>query len=205
MGNGCGVSGFAACPVVACPTPELINEAPPGTAPCGAPASAPGPVVDPYALAVQARNQLVLPAPTLHTAPPPGKLIVQWQTWLWMDGGAWQPLSATASAGFVSATVMARPVRVRWDMGDGNSVVCDGPGTPWNPAVPASGQQPSCSYVYHRSSAGRPNDSYVIRASIDWSTAWSAAGAPGGGALGPATTVGELAVQVGEVQAVITN
>jgi hypothetical protein len=156
-------------------------------------------------LALQARNELVLPAPTIHTAPPPNKLIVAWQVWLWMDSGAWRPLSATAAAGLVSATVTARPVRVRWDMGDGNTVVCEGPGTPWDPNVAASEQSPSCSYVYRRSSAGQPNQSYVVRASIDWSTSWVAVGVSGGGALGPAVTTGELSVQVGEVQALVTQ
>ena len=161
--------------------------------------------VNPLVLAQQARNQLVLPSPTIHTAPPSGRLVVQWQTWLWMDPGAWGPLSATASAGLVSATVTARPVRVRWDMGDGQVIVCDGPGTAWQPGIPAAQQHPSCSYVYRRSSAGQPNNSYVIRTSIDWSTSWVAAGAPGGGALDPAITTGSLPVQVGEVQALVTD
>ena len=168
-------------------------------------AGAPPLAVNPFGLAVQARNQLVLPGPTVHTAPPSGRLVVQWQTWLWMDAGVWQPLSASASAGLVSATVMARPVRVRWDMGDGHVIVCDGPGTAWQPGVPAAQQHPSCSYVYRRSSAGQPDNSYVIRTSIDWSTSWVAAGAPGGGALDPAITTGSLAVQVGEVQALVTD
>lgn len=174
----------------------------PGPAPSPAPAP---PAVDPFVLAQQARNQLVLPSPTIHTAPPSGRLVVQWQTWLWMDPGAWGPLSATASAGLVSATVTARPVRVRWDMGDGQVIVCDGPGTAWQPGVPAAQQHPSCSYVYRRASAGQPNNSYVIRTSIDWSTSWVAAGAPGGGVLDPAITTGSLPVQVGEVQALVTD
>jgi hypothetical protein len=45
----------------------------------------------------------------------------------------------------------------------------------------------------------------VIRTSIDWSTSWVAAGAPGGGVLGPAITTGSLLVQVGEVQALVTD
>ena len=66
-------------------------------------------------------------------------------------------------------------------------------------------QSPSCSYVYRRSSADQPNASYVVRASIDWSTSWVAVGAAGGGALGPAVTTGQLPVQVGEVQALVTQ
>jgi hypothetical protein len=90
-------------------------------------------------------------------------------------------------------------------MGDGNTIVCDGPGTPWDPNLPAAQQSPSCSYVYRRSSADQPNASYLVRASIDWSTSWVAVGAAGGGALGPAVTTGQLPVQVGEVQALVTQ
>jgi hypothetical protein len=187
--------GLVAAPSTGC-TP---GPAPPTAAPPAPPA------VDPLILAQEARNQLVLPSPTIHTAPPSGRLVVQWQTWLWMDPGAWGPLSATASAGSVSATVTARPVRVRWDMGDGQVIVCDSPGTAWQPGVPAAQQHPSCSYVYRRSSAGQPNNSYVIRTSIDWSTSWVAAGAPGGGVLDPAVTTGSLPVQVVEVQALVTD
>ena len=197
-GSTCGVNGTAACAVPVCPALVLVDQYS-----CGAPA-APA-VVDPYLLALQAQNELTLPAPTLHTAPPPNKLIVEWQIWLWMDADAWRPLSATASAGLVSATVTARPVRVRWEMGDGSTIVCDGPGTPWDPNLPAAQQSPSCSYVYRRSSADQPNASYVVRASIDWSTSWVAVSAAGGGALGPAVTTGVLPVQVGEVQALVTQ
>ena len=78
------------------------------------------------------------PAPEIRLNPPAGEeQVVNVPTWMWLDRSAWQPVSATASAGAVTVTATASPRSVRWDMGNGDVVVCDGPGTPYDPARPA--------------------------------------------------------------------
>jgi hypothetical protein len=47
---------------------------------------------------------------------------------LWIDLGAWHDKTASAS------TATAAPSKVVWDMGDGHTLTCDGPGTPYSAA-----------------------------------------------------------------------
>ena len=115
--------------------------------------------------------------------------IVNLPTWLWIDAGMWHSYSVTASVGPVSATAVATPSEVTWSMGDGSVVLCDGPGTPYDPTV-APGQWTRCAHAYAVSSAGQPspdgnaNDgAFGVRATIDWSVSWSVTGAVGGGSL----------------------
>src|SRR4030095_12254838 len=94
---------------------------------------------------------------------------------------SWAAQTATASVPGMSATVVARPARVVWDMGDGGRVVCRGPGTPYDPARPA--HEPGCGYMCRRSSAGAPEGRLLVTATITWSVSWSATGVAGGGSL----------------------
>ena len=52
----------------------------------------------------------------------------------------------SASAGPVTATATAAPSKVVWDMGDGDSVTCDGPGTPYSASDPNA--TTDCSYTW---------------------------------------------------------
>jgi hypothetical protein len=157
--------------------------------------------VDPAVLAQQAVSRLPLPSPSIEMAPPTGaEQLVNLATWLWVSPSAWQPFSATATAGPVSATATATPVKVVWDMGDGNSVTCAGPGTPYDPSDP--GATSDCSYTWAQSSAGQPGGAYQVTATIYFQVTWAAAGAAGGGDLGlvPGPPA-HVAVQVAESQA----
>jgi hypothetical protein len=116
------------------------------------------PPVDPAVLAQEAKNRLPVPTPTITMTPPPDKVLVNANTFLSIDSSQWGQRSATASAGGVTSTVVGVPVKVVWDMGDGQQVTCTGPGIPFNQNVDYFNQQPDCGYVYKRSSAGYPND-----------------------------------------------
>jgi hypothetical protein len=154
--------------------------------------------VDPVVVAYQAVQQLPLGSATIEMAPPAGsEQLVGVATWLWIKPGSWQALSATASAGTVTTTATATPTKVVWDMGDGSTVTCDGPGTPYDRARPTA--TTGCSYTWPK--AG----SYQVTATIYWSVSWTAAGAPGGGNLGlkPGPS-SEMAVRVTESQAINT-
>jgi hypothetical protein len=141
-------------------------------------------------LAEQARSAANLPSPTIHTAPdhigPDPGTAVNLKTWLWVGRSIWHPVSTSASAGKLTATVTAVPVSVTWDTGDGHALVCNGPGTPWNPQTPAWSQQTSCYHVWKESSLGEPNDgpggapAYRLSATINWAVSWSASDGRGG-------------------------
>ncbi|MGH9090717.1 MAG: hypothetical protein ACRDZR_04935 [Acidimicrobiales bacterium] len=154
--------------------------------------------VAPVAVGQQAVKQLAFGSPTIEMAPPSGSAqLVEVATWLWIDPGAWRTLTATASAGTVTATAIATPSKVVWDMGDGQSVTCDGPGTPYSASDPNGSTD--CSYTWPQAGA------YTVTATVYWSVTWTAVGAPGGGNLGvQAGPAAEAAVQVTESQAINT-
>ena len=82
-------------------------------------------------------------------------------------------------------------------MGNGDTVTCDGPGTPYSASDPNA--TTDCSYTWPQ--AG----SYTVTATVYWSVTWTAAGAPGGGNLGlQAGPAAEVPVTVTESQAINT-
>lgn len=156
----------------------------------------------PGELAEEAAQQTVLPEPTVGFAPaPPIPQLVGLPSFLWIDPGQWAPQSASASAGGVTSTVTATPKQVVWDMGNGESVSCDGPGAPYEPALSDEQQPSSCRYTYERSSARAPGETFTVTTTIEWDVSWEAVGAPGGGSLGTARRSSTTSVQVGEIQA----
>jgi hypothetical protein len=163
----------------------------------------PDPAVDPEALAQQASDRAPIPAPEIRLNPPAGEeQVVNVPMWMWLDSSAWQPVSASASAGAVTVTATAAPQSVRWDMGNGDVVVCDGPGTPYDTERPAAEQQSDCTYTYRRSSAGQPGAAYRLTVTTTWAVSWTVTGAPGGGSLGVASRTTSSSVRVAEIQAV---
>jgi hypothetical protein len=167
-----------------------------------APAAAP--VVNLNALAQQAANSVPLPSPTIRMNPAVGQeQVVHMTTWLWINKGDWQPVSATATAGPVSVTATATPESVVWRMGDGvGDVVCDGPGTAYDRSRAAASQTPSCSYEYTHASSDAPGGAFQVTATITYHVTWVATGAPGGGDLGVANRTATVPVRVAEIQAI---
>ena len=161
------------------------------------------PVVDPVVLMQVARNRLALPEPAVAFNPaPPDEQIVQVPSWLWIDPAQWRAASASASAGAVTATVTAVPQRVVWDMGNGDGVVCDGPGRAYERRFADTPEATDCKYTYRQSSAGvGPRDAYTVTATVQWRLSWSATGAPGGGDLGTVAMTTTTELQVAELQA----
>lgn len=152
--------------------------------------------VDPVALAQQAMRYAPLPAPALGMSPSSDRdQLVNVPTWLWVDPAAWRPVSANASAGGVTVTTSAKPVRVVWDPGDGlGPVACNGPGTPYDPSQPAAA--PTCSHTYLR-----PAERAVVTATVEWGVRWSST-AGGSGELGVVRRSSSVPVRVAESQAI---
>lgn len=156
--------------------------------------------VDPTDLRDEALDTLSLPFPTVAMNPS-GDQVVHVETWLWVDDAIWTTHSKSVSAGGVTTTVTAAPTRVIWDLGNGESVVCNGPGAPYDTSIPSDEQATDCSYTYAHTSAGQPGDAYRATATIEWTVAWTVVGAPGGGPLPALFTSSPIAVRVAEMQA----
>lgn len=170
----------------------------------GGPVWMPGapPVVSPAVLARQARSRLNLPSVVIGLNPP-GKQLVNFPVWMTLDRASWKTQSATASAGAVSVTATARPVRVAWSMGDGGSRTCAGPGTAWSPGDDPSAESPDCGYTYRFSSAGAPGGSYTVSATVTWEVTWAGAGQTG--TVPGLETAGQVQTRVQESQAVVSR
>lgn len=133
--------------------------------------------VNPVVLAQQALATIRFPHPSGDRSPRqtltyqgyPFSYVNLW-TFFWTDPGAWHPLSATASAGGVSATMTARPVELVFDPGDGNAAVaCAGPGRPW---TASDGNSPpsdgACGYRYTKVTSGPITSTQTIVWQITW-------------------------------------
>jgi hypothetical protein len=184
-----------------CTGPGVVDPLPavwvPTAQPVAAATPAPAPV-DPAVVGAQAVSELVMPSPTINMAPPSAATqLVNVAAWLWIAPGAWAGLSATATTGPVTAIATAVPVRVVWDMGDGDQVTCDGPGTPYSASAPTA--TTDCSHTWTQTG------SFPVTATVYWQVAWTATGAPGGGNLGvQAGPASQVTVQVSQSQAINT-
>ncbi len=159
------------------------------------------PPVDPVGLASDALQRTPLPEPQITMAPSPDiPQLVNLATYLWLPAEQWQRETVSASAGGVTSTVTATPMRVIWDMGQGDTVVCNGPGVPYRPELPDEQQPSDCHFTYRASSAGQPGQAFTVTATVEWETTWAVTGAPGGGSLGTVSRSSSIDVQVAELQ-----
>ncbi len=149
---------------------------------------------DPAVVAAEAASELQLAPPTM-TFSPATNAYVNFPEWLWIDGAIWHPFTTSATAcnagGCTTVAATATPDYVTWETGDAApATVCYGPGTPYNPDVPYSGQSTQCSHTYAVSSygepspTGNPNDAaFPIIATVTWNVTWA----------GPDGSTGQLA------------
>lgn len=167
------------------------------TAPAG------GPGVTPEQLAQQAIKQLPIDGPDIGMAPGPGKEgLVGLPVWMWTDvtAATWGPATATAAVPGLSVTATAKASKIVWRMGDGDTVTCTGPGTPYSTSR-GGASSPDCGHTYTAPSAGQTNDAYRVTATTTWDVTWV-----GGGATGRLTTTraSVTTARIGEMQVLIT-
>jgi hypothetical protein len=159
------------------------------------------------ALALTAYRQLKPPTPTLALSPPPDKPeIVGMPLWLAVSPNIWNPIKTTAAAGSASVTATATPVAIDWNMGDGHSVVCHGPGTPY-PAAPTARtplSSPTCGYTYPIPSAAARGNSFPVTATVQWHVEWAGSGGLRG-TFADLRSSTSTQVKVTEVQALVTE
>ena len=158
----------------------------------------------PAVLAARARNSLVLPKPLIDSNPPVGS--PQWvgvPTWSFVPRSVWVPVSASASVPGMLVRATATPVSVTWDFGDGTSMVCAGPGTPFTSGTDPKASSPDCGHTYRTSSGKAPGGVYQVSAMIDWRVDWVGAGAAG--TLPGMATTATVPVTVLQSQAIVTT
>jgi hypothetical protein len=152
-------------------------------------------------LAQMAANRLQLPLPTVRTWPPTeGRGLVHLPVWLHLEN--WEPVTASAAAGGLTATVKAVPVRVEWDMDDG-SVMCTDAGSVYDPTTDPEPSASTCSFTYRRSSVGRVDGRFHNTATVTWRLAWTATNGQGadlGELTGPTA---DFSLRIHESQALI--
>ncbi|MBW8800072.1 MAG: ATP/GTP-binding protein [Streptomyces sp.] len=158
----------------------------------------PAPQVDPRVLAQRAVDSMTLLGPDIASPRAAGKYTVGVPMWMWVNQSAttYGPNTATATAGGVTVTATAEVSKIVWSMGDGASVTCNGPGTPYASSE-GMAQSPTCGHVYSKTSAA--NGKFPVTATSTWTINWQ-----GGGQAGQLAEVRQTNVQVavGEVQVV---
>lgn len=163
------------------------------------------PRVTPEELALRAIQALTVPVLQVRTAPPRGSDgLVGLPEWFWIPAAQWTPLTRRATAGTVWAQVTARPATLTVNPGDGTGTIsCDGgPGTAYNPGMPASSQQSDCAHTYQNSSAMAPGLAFPVTVSVTWTATWRGSGATGG-TLPPLTRTVTIGLRVAEGQALV--
>jgi hypothetical protein len=163
-------------------------------------------LIDPVTLATEAVERMRLKGPVVAVTPvdAAAPLLVGVDAWLWLDDDGPRsvgPISRTATAGSVSVTATAVVTKVVWDMGDGTTVTCTGPGTPWTPAR-GTGPSPTCGHRYLQPSTAEPGGTFSVRATTHWQVDWTGAGQSG---VITFTLTGERALEVTELQVLQTS
>ena len=124
--------------------------------------------------------------------------------YMWTTPGptTFGPQVLTGSAGGVTITASARVARIVWSMGDGTTVTCRTPGTPYEDRY-GFRDSPDCGHRYTKTSAGRPGNAYPISATSYWVVDWTGPGGSSGQITLDLTST--TSIVVGELQAVVTR
>jgi hypothetical protein len=166
-------------------------------------ATAPAVNVDPEQLAREAVDRMLLTGPSIASPRAAGKYIVGMPMWMWVNQTptTYGPNTASAGLAGVTVTATAEVSKIVWKLGDGASVTCNGPGTPYAASF-GKQESPTCGHTYTRASASQPDSKYAVSATATWAVDWQVAG--GGGQTGQFTEIRQTNVQValGELQVV---
>ncbi|WP_369368803.1 ATP/GTP-binding protein [Streptomyces sp. CG4] len=165
-------------------------------------ATAPVATVDPAQLAQQALDKMTLLGPDIANPAANGKYLIGMPMWMWVHESTttYGPNSASASAGGVTVTAVAKVSRIDWKMGDGSAVTCNGPGTAYSASY-GKQESPTCGHTYSSTSATQAGGKYTVAAIATWTVNWHV---NGGGETGQLTAIrqSQQQVAIGEAQVV---
>jgi hypothetical protein len=152
----------------------------------------------------RAADRLRLPQPAIAASPDlGGPQVVHVPVWWWVEPASWTTRSATAAIPALAISVEATPTRVTWHTGDGTTITCAGPGTPWSAGRDPDAASPTCGHTYTTTSASAPGGVYQLRAELTWRITWSGGGMSG--TIPAITTSTTTRVTVTELRSVITR
>jgi hypothetical protein len=159
------------------------------TGPDGQPLQ-PGPTVDPFQLALSARDRLPVPQGAIEANPT--RSLVGLPTLFWFSGYDGRPLTRTVSAFGVSVEVEATPTSYRWAFGDGSSLISEGLGRAY----------PARSSIRHTYQTAR--QAVAVRCRFGFAVRWRTAGGPWA-PLPPLARTASTTLEVAESQTVIAQ
>ncbi|MFF0516137.1 ATP/GTP-binding protein [Streptomyces sp. NPDC004250] len=158
------------------------------------------PAIAPAVVAQQVVDKMRLEGPDIASPRTAGRYTVGVPVWMWVNQSAttYGPNTASASAGGVTVTATAKVSKIVWQMGDGSTVTCAGPGTPYRGSS-AMVKSPTCGHRYSATSADAPGGRYSVTATSNWTIDWQ-----GGGQSGQLEEIrqSDMQVAVGELQVV---
>lgn len=108
--------------------------------------------------------------------------------WLWVRQGP-------TTYGPATATVTS----MSWAMGDGSTVTCAGPGTPYQGSV-GMADSPDGGHRYTQTSINEPGERYPLTATSTWTVTWQVTGGGADSGEFTETRTSTVGVRVGEVQ-----
>jgi hypothetical protein len=126
-------------------------------------------------LAQQAMDSLPLVGADIGIAPSPdGVGLVGLHVWMWTENtdATWGPVSVSVSVPGITVTAQGEADQIEWNMGDGSTVVCDGPGTPYEARFGNQSSPSGCDHVYTEPSRNQPDGRYPITATTSWHVEW---------------------------------
>lgn len=124
-------------------------------------------------IARQAMRSLPLRPAEIGVAPNPGGVgLVGVPVWLWTGNvdATWGPVSISVPGPGITVTAEGNATRIDWAMGDGHTVACDGPGTPYQARY--GDRAPECGHVYAVPSLSQPDGRYRVTATTTWRVRW---------------------------------
>ncbi|MDT0331177.1 hypothetical protein [Nocardiopsis lambiniae] len=161
---------------------------------------------DPLTALEEAMASFELPEPKIATSPGTDSLVlVNTPLWLWVEPEDWDAESVSAQLGSTSLTVSATPARTAWTMGDGSTVECEGPGTPFDASThDAASASPDCGHVYTSASDTAAEGAHTVTVRVLWDTEWSFSGGESG-TLEQLTSTSEVDLTVRESHGLVTD
>lgn len=163
----------------------------------------PAPLIDGQTLARAAWDAVTIPQPSVETNPKlgsSGATLVGWDTWVWATDETPAKVTATATAGPVSATVTAVSDGLRLSAPD-SAPNCHGFGTAWSEGA-AEGSS-NCTIEFTRSSA-HLGGTTPLDISVAYSVSFTATDGASGD-LGAVTTSTTVNIPVAEAQTINNN
>ncbi|MFJ8015015.1 ATP-binding protein [Streptomyces sp. NPDC096339] len=151
----------------------------------------------PAQLAQQAFDRMRLDGAQIGTAPPASSEgLVGVPVWLWtaQSPQTWGPQTMTVSAGGLSVTVTAKVKGIAWSMGDGTTITCTKPGTPYQQSF-GKADSPDCGHRYTKVGT------HTITATSTWTVSWTASTGETG-TIPDTTRTSTSTARIGELQVV---